>query len=497
MRQQDSSVGPLRTLFTSGAVGSLSDGELLDRFVSGGATDAESAFGALIRRHGSMVFSVCRSVLRDRHEAEDAFQATFLVLARGARSIRRREALGAWLHGVARRVSVRAKQSGVRRRAILQAAGEERPGSSELARPDDNTGNDTILHEELDRLPDRYRTPVVLCYLEGMTYERAARSLRVSEGAVRGRLARARNLLRVRLERRGMAGSMAVFLEMGTMPGLDATSLCREAAAAEAARRILIGETADGVVSASVLDLMEGVLKTMVVSKVRVSFVAVAAVSVLVVGSVVRVGLGAGGPGPLAVPQHKTEIDDSLAKLTKGKIVRSLEVSKDCMILSYIPDWKFGNVDNIGVADNDGGVRTLIDWPEISPTDALATGRRFLLALYSRKTDAGDKGGTINIHELNAAWPEITSWKTKPEYNAEPAATSRFENQNGWILFDVTPIVQARARAERKGQGVMLRFRDEDRSSGAFSGYQFVSREGKGEWEGRHPRLLLVDPPAK
>src|SRR4051794_31508082 len=161
--------------------------------------------------------------------------------------------------------------------------------------------------------------------------------------------------------------------------------------------------------------------------------------------------------------------------MTKGRIVRSLDVSKDCMILSYLPDWKFGNVDNIGIADNDGGVRTLIDWPEISSTDAIVPGRSFLLALYSRKTDAGDKGGMISIHELTAAWPEITSWKTKPAYNEEPSASSRFANQNGWVLFDVTSVVQARARTERKGQGIMLRFRDEDRSSGAFSGYQFVS----------------------
>src|SRR4051812_24452398 len=84
MKHQESSIGSLRTLFMSGAVGGLTDGELLDRFVSRGATDAESAFEVLIRRHGSMVLAVCRSVLRDRHEAEDAFQATFLVLARGA-----------------------------------------------------------------------------------------------------------------------------------------------------------------------------------------------------------------------------------------------------------------------------------------------------------------------------------------------------------------------------------------------------------------------------
>jgi hypothetical protein len=239
----------------------------------------------------------------------------------------------------------------------------------------------------------------------------------------------------------------------------------------------------------------------MVISKLRISALAVVMVGIFAVGfgSAVSARLGAGSPAQQEVSKGKLNVDEALAKAVKGTIVRALDVSKDCMILSYIPDWNFGNVDNIGVANNDGGVRTLLDWPEVSPADASAPGRRFLLALYSRQTDANGKGagGTINAHELTETWPEITSWKTKPGYDPEPSATFKFEPEKGWKLFDITPVVQARAKAGAKGKGVMLRFRDEDRSVGVSSGYRFVSREGKGEWASRRPRLLVVDPVTK
>jgi hypothetical protein len=263
-----------------------------------------------------------------------------------------------------------------------------------------------------------------------------------------------------------------------------------------------MGWTTNGVVSSSVVDLMEGVLKTMVISKLRMAVLALVAVGICAVGlgSAVSAGWGTEAPGPQAASKaEKPDIDEALAKAVKGTIARVLPVSRDCMILSYLPDWNFGNVDNLGVANNDGGVRTLLDWPEVSSTDISVPGRRFLLALYSRQTDAGSKGegATINAHELTQAWPEISSWKTKPEYDPEPSATFKFEPEKGWKLFDITAVVQARAKPGAKGKGVMLRFRDEDRSSGDSSGYRFVSREGKGEWEGRHPRLLFVDAPRR
>lgn len=181
------------------------DGELLARFVSRGD---ELAFATLVHRHGPMVFATCQSVLHDAHDAEDAFQATFLVLVRRAGTIGTLESLGGWLHGVAYRLALHA------RAAVARCRVQERQAS--LMR---HTEPDTeaiwrdlrpVLHEEVERLPARYRAPFVLCYLEGKTNEEAARLLGWPKGTVLSSLARARERLRERLTRRGVALSSAV-----------------------------------------------------------------------------------------------------------------------------------------------------------------------------------------------------------------------------------------------------------------------------------------------
>jgi RNA polymerase sigma factor (sigma-70 family) len=175
------------------------DGVLLERFAAHGD---EAAFEALLQRHGPMVFGLCRRLLADTAEAEDAFQATFLVLVRRARSVRKRESLGSWLFGVASRIARRARAGAARRRRREQAAARTADGAAPPAEPNDLR---RVLDEEIDRLPEKYRAPVVLCYFEGRTNEEAARQLRWPTGTVQGRLARARNLLRSRLTRRGVA----------------------------------------------------------------------------------------------------------------------------------------------------------------------------------------------------------------------------------------------------------------------------------------------------
>lgn len=182
------------------------DAELVARFASGGRDAAEEAFRTLVDRHGPMVWGVCRRVLADRHEAEDAFQATFLLLARKAPRIRRPELLGNWLYGVAYKVSARAR-SGAALRRLREHRGAEMVAS--LGARDNIDGDlGAILHAEIGRLPEIYRAPVVLCYLEGMTNEEAARALRCPVGTVKVRLMRARQRLRSRLERRGMAPAL-------------------------------------------------------------------------------------------------------------------------------------------------------------------------------------------------------------------------------------------------------------------------------------------------
>jgi RNA polymerase sigma factor (sigma-70 family) len=175
---------PLRTLFRLGVVGGLSDGRLLDQFATGHREDAEAAFRALVERHGPMVLRACRVVLGDPHDAEDVFQATFLVLARRAGSIRDRGSVASWLHKIAWRIAVRARAATARRREVERQS--TRAAAGKIIDPERYL-LDMILHEELVRLPDKYRTPIVLCYLEGLTHERAAepsagRSVRFEAG---------------------------------------------------------------------------------------------------------------------------------------------------------------------------------------------------------------------------------------------------------------------------------------------------------------------------
>jgi RNA polymerase sigma factor (sigma-70 family) len=182
------------------------DSELLRHYL---ATGDESAFAALVRRHGPMVFAVCQSVLRRHADAEDAFQAAFLILARKADSIRRCEGLGGWLQRVAYHVALKARAANARRqmREAQMASRRVTPSSS-----DDLSWGEvrSILHAELSALPERFRTPLVLCYLEGLTQDEAARRLGWTPATVKGRLQRGRAKLRRRLERRGVALTAAL-----------------------------------------------------------------------------------------------------------------------------------------------------------------------------------------------------------------------------------------------------------------------------------------------
>jgi RNA polymerase sigma factor (sigma-70 family) len=194
-------------LFRLGVMGGLNDGQLLERFAAHRDAEGQIAFEAIVHRHGPMVLGVCRRVLRDEHAAEDAFQATFLVLALKAYAVPKRDSLGPWLHGVAVRISQRLLTLSRRRR--------EQPlpdtGLVDSSVPDPAQADlGAVLDEELVRLPEKYRLPAILCYLEGQTQEEAARILGWSKGTLSGRLARAEDLLRTRLIRRGLGPSAGV-----------------------------------------------------------------------------------------------------------------------------------------------------------------------------------------------------------------------------------------------------------------------------------------------
>ena len=274
------------------AAGGADDAELLDRFVRG---RDEAAFELLGWRHGTMVYNVCRRVLRDAHAAEDAFQATFLVLVRKAASVGRGEALGGWLYRVAYRVALRARS----RSAVPVAADLPEPAADA---PDAVLWRDLrpVLDEEVGRLPQKYRLAVVLCYLSGLTTDEAARQLGVSRGTVLSRLAWARQRLRARLSLRGVAPSAAL---LGALLASDAAPApaALVGATIRAALSFAAGQpTAAG---AGAVHLMEGVVRDMMMSKVRSGMLAVLALAVVGLG----VGLWATRPATAEPVERKRE----------------------------------------------------------------------------------------------------------------------------------------------------------------------------------------------
>jgi RNA polymerase sigma factor (sigma-70 family) len=203
--QSGAALHQLRALIGTQAAGDQSDGQLLERF----AVHREAAaFTALIQRHGPMVFGLCRRVLRDHHQAEDAFQATFLVLVRKAPSLDRRRPLGNWLYTIAYHAALKARTSAARR--LRREARAIRPDCVDARDEFESAELRLLLDAEVRRLPDKYRAPVILCYLQGRTNEEAAQELGWPSGTVKGRLARARNLLQDRLAKRGLTLSVPV-----------------------------------------------------------------------------------------------------------------------------------------------------------------------------------------------------------------------------------------------------------------------------------------------
>jgi RNA polymerase sigma factor (sigma-70 family) len=240
------------------------DHDLLQRFI---AQRDEAAFAALMRRYARTVLGVCRCVLPCEADAEDAFQATFLVLARKASTIRQSRSLGSWLYGVAYRTALKARaQAAGRRRVEAKAPVRAVPSSI-----DDLSWREVqaVLHEELNRLPEIHRAPLVLCFLESRSLDQAAGQLGCGKGALRGRLERARQLLQARLVRRGL-GTMA-FVAAWTLPG--AVSALPSAdlmlATAKAATTVAAGGTAASVVSAKVAALTQGVVRAMFITKIK------------------------------------------------------------------------------------------------------------------------------------------------------------------------------------------------------------------------------------
>jgi RNA polymerase sigma factor (sigma-70 family) len=244
--------------------GGLTDGQLLGCFID---HRDEAAFAAILKRHGPMVWGVCRRLL-PHHDAEDAFQATFLVLVRKAASVLPREMVANWLYGVAHRVALHSRRTTARRRSReRQVTPMPEPGVAEQEPWHDLL---PLLDQELARLPDKYRVAIVLCDLEGKTRKEAARQLGCPEGTLAARLARGRVLLAKGLARQGFVvsgGAVAAVLSQSaasaSVPPFVVSSTIKAAS-------VFAAGQAAGVVPARVAALAKGALKAMLLSKLRV-----------------------------------------------------------------------------------------------------------------------------------------------------------------------------------------------------------------------------------
>jgi RNA polymerase sigma factor (sigma-70 family) len=294
----------IRRLGRAVSAGGLTDAELLRRWL---AHRDEGAFEALLWRHAAAVLGVCRRVLGDVHEAEDATQAAFLTLARKGGTIGRRQAVAAWLYTVAYRTALRASARRPRDHTLSLDALSALP-----SRPaEDPAWRDLrpVLDEEVSRLPEKYRAAFVLCHVAGRTNEEAARELGCPVGTVLSRLARARERLRARLTRRGVTLSTAALTaalagETAAAHGIMVRGAVRAAALAAA------GESLAGAVPAEVVALTEGVVRAMLVTKVKV--VAAVVVGLVLLGGVVSYRTAAGEPGGAALGEPAVRAADEV-----------------------------------------------------------------------------------------------------------------------------------------------------------------------------------------
>ena len=325
-------LGQLDRVFNQGPVTGLDDDQLLKRFV---VERDEVAFAALVARHGQMVLGVCRRILHAEHDVEDAFQATFLVVVSRAKAIRDGGLLGHWIYGVAHRVAVRARANAARRYVREQTLTAAQSGVESPSREGERSELRGVLDDELARLPELLRVPLVLCYLEGLTHEEAAGRLRWPVGTVRSRLARGRDKLRSRLTRRGLTADDATLTAaIATQPIssllIDRTVRLSLAFSTQHA-------TATALASATATALAKGVLHAMLISKLKILGAATLA-SLVTLGGIRTYALqsgGAGGDQPSTASGPQAKADDrqqalfrSVAKI-QGDLAESARINAE------------------------------------------------------------------------------------------------------------------------------------------------------------------------
>jgi RNA polymerase sigma factor (sigma-70 family) len=314
----EAAAGPLGLVFREGTLGGLTDGQLVERFLASGPA-AGAAFDVLLARHGPMVLGICRRILRDGHAADDAFQTTFLVLVRRAHVIRQRESIGPWLHGVARRVALRARTA-----AMLRKEREARvaidPARTAAEIGDDDFG--AVLHAEIDCLPEKYRAPILVCYLEGRTIAEASRALGWPIGTVGGRLARARDRLRERLVRRGLVAPAALPVAVAR----DSVPRALARSTRDAAIQFAAGRAAPGLVSTVVAGLLEDTLRIMAWKRLVICAGFCGLIGALAIGAAgMSLVAGARGVASLREPQSPAKAAPGPYRRAENTLVATLK----------------------------------------------------------------------------------------------------------------------------------------------------------------------------
>jgi RNA polymerase sigma factor (sigma-70 family) len=351
----------LRCLHDAKALTEAPDAQLLEWFARG---HEEGPFAALVRRHGPMVWGVARRVLPHEQDAEDVFQATFLLLARKAASIRKAEAVGSWLHGVAHRVALKVRLQQARRQNREKRAADMR--SNRSGGESSFSEVRAVLDAALGELPPKYRGALVLCYLEGMTQEEAARRLGCPPATLRTRVARGRKLLRDRLAKHGLtlsAAGVAALLIASAAPAAAPAALAR--AATGAALSFAAGQPAEAVCSSRAAGLVEGGLRAMFLSKVKTTTALLLATGLIAAAAVLAQRVTAAdekAKQPPAVASAKTPAADDGGRITYGGRVlgpdgRPVAGAKLYATLRTYNSWEPSPLPVCGTTGRDGSFR--------------------------------------------------------------------------------------------------------------------------------------------
>jgi RNA polymerase sigma factor (sigma-70 family) len=331
----------LRHLIGSVPEAAMTDSQLLDRFV---AHRDETAIEVIVRRHGPLVFGVCRRVLHSVHAAEDAFQATFLILARKAPSLVHRERLGSWLYKIAYRLALRARGNEIRRQQCEARAAQNRPvPASHATSPGDLL---VVLEEELQKLPARHCAPLVLCYLEGKTNQEAAQVLGCPPGSMSARLAQARERLRECLARRGfVAPAAGIATLLATAAAEAGVPLPLLSNTVRAALWFARGEASSaGAVSVQAVALAKGAIRTMFLNKLQIAATVLLATAMLGTGATMLLRAA-----PQDAPQQPPEARPNRAEITDDRLPhgavarlgsRRLRHGDAVSFAAYTPDGK-------------------------------------------------------------------------------------------------------------------------------------------------------------